>query len=298
LDSLNGCDKKGFIEKSLPGRKLTHCMVQSPYQGELDSFLEFCLVDLRLCRGTALNHRARIRRILEACQGDPTTLNIRHFLSTVENQNNCNNFVKSLRIFFRDYLKEGELVESFRLHKSEAAPPRLYTRKELAEFYYVLPDCLERSLFILYATSGRRRNEILHLYPNQIDIENRTILPTKESRTKHTWYSFFNTEAADVLREYLKLRRMKKSRYFFSLPSLQRDYIFKKTQCETGLEITPRTLRFWFANEMARLGVPDRFIDAFQGRIPRSVLARHYTDYSLENLKAVYDKAGLKVLPQ
>lgn len=42
--------------------------------------------------------------------------------------------------------------------------------------------------------------------------------------------------------------------------------------------------------------VADRFIDAFQGRIPRSVLARHYTDYSLENLKAIYDKAGLRVL--
>jgi intergrase/recombinase len=54
-------------------------------------------------------------------------------------------------------------------------------------------------------------------------------------------------------------------------------------------------LRFWFANEMARLGVPDRFIDAFQGRIPRSILARHYTDFSLENLKAVYEKAGLRV---
>jgi len=47
---------------------------------------------------------------------------------------------------------------------------------------------------------------------------------------------------------------------------------------------------------MARPGVPDRFIDAFRGRIPQSVLVRHYTDYSLENLKAIYDKAGLRVL--
>ena len=47
---------------------------------------------------------------------------------------------------------------------------------------------------------------------------------------------------------------------------------------------------------MARLGVSDRFVDAFQGRIPRSVLARHYTGYFLESLKQIYDKAGLKVL--
>jgi len=47
---------------------------------------------------------------------------------------------------------------------------------------------------------------------------------------------------------------------------------------------------------MSRLGVPDRFIDAFQGRIPQSVLARHYTDYRPEKLKAIYDKAELRVL--
>jgi len=40
----------------------------------------------------------------------------------------------------------------------------------------------------------------------------------------------------------------------------------------------------------------DRYVDAFCGRVPRSVLARHYTDFSPERLKRVYDKAGLKVL--
>jgi len=47
---------------------------------------------------------------------------------------------------------------------------------------------------------------------------------------------------------------------------------------------------------MGELGVPDRYIDAFCGRVPKSVLARHYTDYSPERLKRIYDKAGLKVL--
>jgi len=37
-------------------------------------------------------------------------------------------------------------------------------------------------------------------------------------------------------------------------------------------------------------------IDAFCGRTPKSILARHYTDYSPELLKRIYDKAGLKIL--
>ena len=40
----------------------------------------------------------------------------------------------------------------------------------------------------------------------------------------------------------------------------------------------------------------DRYVDAFCGRVPRSVLARHYTDFSPERLKRVYVKAGLMVL--
>jgi len=47
---------------------------------------------------------------------------------------------------------------------------------------------------------------------------------------------------------------------------------------------------------MGRLGVPDRHVDAFCGRVPRSVLARHYADFNLEKLKEIYDKANLKVL--
>lgn len=45
-----------------------------------------------------------------------------------------------------------------------------------------------------------------------------------------------------------------------------------------------------------RLVVPDRHVDAFCGRVPKSVLARHYTDFSPERLKEIYEKANLKVL--
>ena len=47
---------------------------------------------------------------------------------------------------------------------------------------------------------------------------------------------------------------------------------------------------------MGRLGIPDRYVDAFCGRVPRSVLARHYTDFSPGKLKEIYDKANLRVL--
>jgi intergrase/recombinase len=47
---------------------------------------------------------------------------------------------------------------------------------------------------------------------------------------------------------------------------------------------------------MLRLGVSETYIDAFCGRVPQSVLARHYTDFSLEKLKEIYEKVNLEAL--
>jgi intergrase/recombinase len=65
---------------------------------------------------------------------------------------------------------------------------------------------------------------------------------------------------------------------------------------KTGLRITPQIMREWFCMELGSLGVQDRFIDAFCGRVPKSILARHYSDYSPERLREIYQKAKLKVL--
>ena len=82
----------------------------------------------------------------------------------------------------------------------------------------------------------------------------------------------------------------------FSISERQYRRIWKVAKDKTGIRITPQMLRDWFCEEMSRLGVADRYIDAFCGRTPKSVLARHYSDYSPEKLKRIYDKAELRVL--
>jgi intergrase/recombinase len=46
---------------------------------------------------------------------------------------------------------------------------------------------------------------------------------------------------------------------------------------------------------MLRLGVSETYIDAFCGRVPKSVLARHYTDFSPQKLEEIYEKANIKI---
>lgn len=94
--------------------------------------------------------------------------------------------------------------------------------------------------------------------------------------------------------EYLETRTDDDPRLFPL--SLKYTKIFKGARVETGLQITPQVLREFFGCEMGRLGVPDRYVDAFCGRVPQSVLARHYTDFSPERLKEIYDQAGLLII--
>jgi intergrase/recombinase len=69
----------------------------------------------------------------------------------------------------------------------------------------------------------------------------------------------------------------------------------KSTREETGVDIPPQKLRQWFCSEMLRLGVSETCVGAFCGRVPHSVLARHYTDFSPDKLREIYERANLRI---
>lgn len=52
----------------------------------------------------------------------------------------------------------------------------------------------------------------------------------------------------------------------------------------------------WFCDEMGRLGVPDRYVDAFCGRVPNNVLAKRYSYFSAEKLKEVYERVSFDIM--
>jgi integrase len=198
-------------------------------------------------------------------------------------------------VFFRDYLGRAEVVQTFRFPRKEFKPKMVPSRADLQRFYVELDSVRGRARFLLYATSGLRKNEVLSLHREDIDLEKRMIVPRKRAtRTKRTWVSFFNEEAREALVEYLGTRTDGDPRLFPL--SLKNCKIFKNAAAETGLEITPQVLREFFAREIERLNVPDRYVDAFCGRVPHSVLARHYTDFSPDRLKEIYDQANMRVL--
>ena len=243
-----------------------------------------------------------MKRFLESIDKHPTqvtTDDIRTYLMQYKDKSVSTycNVLKSLKVFFRDFLKMPNVVESFKFPKKTYMPKTIPSKENLQRFFEELDSLRDQTAFLLYATSGLRRNELLSLTVDEIDVENRTITPKngrETSTTKRTWVSFFNTEAQTYLRRYLENRRTDDNRVFpFTEIAIRRG--FNKANEKTCLKITPQVLRAWFCCELGELCVPDRYVDAFCGRMPKSVLAKHYTDYLPERLKRIYDKANLTI---
>ncbi|RLI05401.1 hypothetical protein DRO26_02295 [Candidatus Bathyarchaeota archaeon] len=265
----------------------------------LARFYEFCLVDLQLSKLTAETHQKHVKRFFSVVRKSPEEItcdDLRFFLIEWRDKPYYYaNLLKALKVFFRDFLKRPEVVSSFKFPLKPLKPKSLPGKSELQRFFKHLKTLRDKTLFLLYATTGLRCNEVLSLELSDIDLDKRMIIPkSHEGRTKNVWASFFNEETKELLIEYLNSVDVKDK--LFPISSICVEKRFREASSNAGTKITPQTLREWFACEMGRLGVPDRYVDAFCGRVPRSVLARHYTDFSPERLKEIYDRAGLKVL--
>jgi len=271
----------------------------------LSNFERFCKVDRNLAPRTLSHNNGypwQVRRLLESVGKHPsqvTAEDIRSYLIRFKTKSPSTyaNVLKALKIFFREFLKMPEVVESFKFPKRTYAPKTVPSKEDLRRYFDALDNDRDKALFLMYATSGLRRTELLGLTVDDVDLENRTIIPKNahNGTTKNTWATCFNQETQTYLRQYLANRETSDNRLFpISEVTLRRAY--REANRKTGLHIKPQILRDWFCCQLGELGVPDRYVDALCGRVPKSILARHYSDFSPTKLKAIYDKAGLAVL--
>ncbi len=259
----------------------------------LESFKEFLVVDLRRSENTAPEMVRYVRRFLSSLQGNAITREyIRQYLKCLNGEATYRNCLASLKVFFRDFLEMPQLVQSFRFPTSQFKPKTISTREELRRFYNAIEDDIGRALFLFYAATGLRKNEVLSLTHEDIDTAKRMVTPRcHKGTTKHSYLSFYNEEA-----DYFLKGISSSSEKLFDLGDRRYKRVWRTAKATSGINITPKKLREWFCSEMALKGVSDSYVNAFCGRTPKSVLARHYLDYSPERLKQIYEKADIKVL--
>ena len=259
----------------------------------LDEFRAFLEVERQLAPKTVYNHVRYIRKLIE--KTDEASLDeIRGFMRGYMGRSvsGYSNALKAVKVFFRDFLGRGELVEGFRFPATPYKPRVVPDREDLVRFYDEITTIEGRLYFLLYATSGLRRKEGLSLRPEDVDEEMRMIMPNKGlGGTKNTWVTFYNDEMEELLEQYTP----KLGKRWIPIKTDDFRDVWKIPKEKTGIYLTPQVLRDWFCVAMGEARVQDRYVDAFCGRLPKSVLAKHYTDYSPKRLKYIYDKSDLKL---
>ena len=281
-------DRRGFEPRTsaLPRRLLA----------SLPDFYRFMTVQRELTENTASCHYYRVRKFLRSIPDRPVSQRtIEEFLSRISVKSSKAGYLKALKLFFGGFRGERFLVDGFKYPVPDENPTPCPSDKAVREVFWALEDPIEQTFYLLCATSGLRRGEIRALTPRDVDAELRCIAPGKVRRTKKTGISFYNEEAEELILENVPSLLDGESRAPVFPKYLRRKQWVRAWE-KVGVKVTPQMLRVWFSAKMGELGVQDRYVDIFQGRAPRSVLAKYYTPREKLHLKQIYDRAGLRVL--
>ena len=265
----------------------------------LDKFADFLLVNMRLEKKTVQQKIQDARRFLEISNYVVNYEAVKKYLESYipKAAKTYNTQITSLRRFIRDFLQVPRIIMSFKMAPVDdwAFAKELPSKRQILLGFEGLEETRDKALYLFTATTGLRKGEIISLQKSQVDFVGHSVIPKHFTRKKRSGITFFNDETAFWLQKYLN-KRKDDSQKLFVVSDRQWKKIWRLASKRAGVTITSKVLRAWFSTEMGELGVADRFVDVFQGRAPRSVLANHYTGKGLLRLKRIYDKANLRVL--
>jgi integrase len=265
----------------------------------LKDFQDFLRVNMRLEPCTVRETLLNVKRFLEGSTYAVSVGAVKRYLESylAKKPKTYNSQITCLRRFIKDFLQLPRIIMSFKMaavdewHFNENLP----SKEQVRLGFQSLTSTRAKAIFLFTATTGLRKGEILNLLKSQTDLKFHSVIPQHFTRKKRSGVTFYNDEASFWLEKYLGERKNNSEKLFLISDRAWRR-IWRKASKNAGVKITSKVLRPWFSTEMGELGVPDRFVDVFQGRAPRSVLAKHYTGKGLETLKRIYDRADLKVL--
>ena len=267
---------------------------------DLENFRLFARAKLNLSTETVKHYIRRVRAFLRN-RTLVTDRDIQVYIQ--EKKENCkpdyvSNIISAFKAYFRDF-KGLPFMDSY---KHPSSPLRIKEEIEPAKvkkFIEAIDNLGVKCVALFLATSGLRKGEVLGLKKGDIDRKLKCIIPNCHSgKTKHSGISFYNEEAESYLVEFEKSKNpwQRKSEKVFPIGHETFFYGWKKAKEKTGVLLKPKDMRDFFSQEMGKAFVPDRYIDIFQGRAPKNVLAKHYNPHGIKMLKEIYDKANLRVL--
>lgn len=119
------------------------------------------------------------------------------------------------------------------------------------------------------------------------DFSIRSVKSKHNTRTKRTGITFYTDEIERYLQKYLASRKDNIEKLF----RIDKNIFYRMWKLARKLiKTTPQILRKWQSTTLGENGCPDRYVDIFQERAPRTVLAKFYIGKELLRLKSIYNR--------
>jgi integrase len=264
---------------------------------DLTDFEDYMRINMRLKPRTINDTIVTAKRYLDGAEGIVSKDTLKEYLEGyIDNSPwTYNSQIVRLNRLIKEYLNRPDIIEDFSL-----APINTITKKKVPTLnqvragYEALDNEIFRTYYLVLATTGLRKGETLGLTKDKIYPETRAVIPEIYTRTKRSGISFYNHEAEDLLIPLMG--KTQDGAIFKDISGRQHKKMWNTVSKGAGMRITAQVLRVWFSTELGERMIPDRYIDIFQGRAPRSTIGRYYTGRDLERLKRIYEKANLSIL--
>jgi len=268
---------------------------------DLEDFRLFCLAKLNLSVETAKQYVRKVRAFLKRVNDRVCEKDVQKYILEAKEKyvpDVVSNIISAFKAYFRDF-KGLTWMDGYRHPSGPLKVKEEIEPEKVKRFIEAIDDIGVKCFALFLASSGLRKNEVWNLRKSDVDRGLRAIIPNCHSgKTKHSGISFYNEEAEKALMEFEKVMNpwQKRSEKLIPICKMRLLSAWKRAKEKTGIHLKPKDLRDFFSQEMGKALIPDRFIDIFQGRAPRNVLAKHYTPQGIRLLREIYDKANLKIL--
>jgi len=281
------------------GLNLRHTVVYSTEKEhlhhELENFRLYAISKLNLTKVSVSQYICKVRQFLEL-KSTFTDEDVQQYIQ-LKKETCTPDYVSNIISAFKAYFRNYKGYQFMNEYKHPPTPLRMKQEIEpldVERFILAIDNLTVRTTALLLATSGLRKNEVLTLGVNDIDRNLGCIIPNCHTgQTKHSAMSFYNFEAEQSLYEYEEKNKCQAKLFVIGHETFLKEW--NNARAKTGLHLKPKDLRDFFSQEMGKALIPDRYIDIFQGRAPRSVLSKHYTPQGKKLLREIYDKAKLTI---
>ena len=267
------------------------------FQRDVENYKLFLKSKMNFSQSTVYHYTSKLRTFLK----DRKAVSDKDIQLYIEQKKQecvpdyVSNIISAFKAYFRDY-KGLKIMDNYKHPQTPLRMKPELEPKDIRAFIEAIDDLAVKCVALFLASSGLRKGEVLGLKKSNLVTKLRAIIPSCHTgETKHSGITFYNEEAEACLNEYLAQLDSKTERLFV----IGHEHFLKAwrhARKKSGINLKPKDLRDFFSQEFGKALIPDRYIDIFQGRAPRGILAKHYTQRGIRLLREIYDKANLKVL--